>query len=88
MDVPTEVVDFANSNVCEMKANFERWAAVAENLDDHLLICGGKSRLGGRHKDCTFIGEVGSNKELHMLEKRYGASSMALNGSTMWIIGN
>ena len=70
-----------------MKAHFERWAAVAQNLDDRLVICGGKSRSGGRHQDCTVIEDGKSNKELYMLEKRYGASSMAVNETTMWIVG-
>ena len=70
-----------------MKAHFERWAAVAQNLDDRLVICGGKSRSGGRHQDCTVIEDGKSNKEMYMIEKRYGASSMAVNETTMWIVG-
>ena len=84
---PIEVHDIATTeNYCEMKQPLERIAAVGAILDDHIVICGGKSSEGGRHHTCSVIGK----QELGMVSHRYGAASVVVskdNETMLLIVG-
>ena len=49
-------------------------------LQNSPIVCGGN--LG---KDCVVIGQP--EIEMKMIEKRVGAASVALDQSTLWIVG-
>ena len=70
-----------------MKESFERWGAVGGIVENHVIVCGGKSRLGGRHQNCSIITGSDLFRELKMKEKRYAASAISVNKTTLWIAG-
>ena len=50
------------------------------------IVCGGKNQMDGNwivSQDCVVIGKP----EMEMIEKRSGAASVALDQSTLWIVG-
>ena len=86
--VEGEVFDLTNENgVCETTTPFERWGAVGAVLGKDIVVCGGKSKIGGRHHTCTVIHQSNNATEVSMLERRYGASSVAINDTALWIVG-
>ena len=81
------MIDLVKSDeMCDLKLPFERWGAVGGTLKGEVVVCGGKSKEGGRHQNCNVITKTNSS-ELIMLEKRYGASSININESMLWITG-
>ena len=86
--VEGEVFHLTNENsVCDTTISFERWGAVGAVLGKDIVVCGGKSKIGGRHSTCTVIHQSNNVSEIPMLERRYGASSVAINETALWIVG-
>ena len=86
--VDGEVFDLTNKNsVCRSTIPFDRWGAVGAVLGKNIVVCGGKSKIGGRHHSCTVIHQSSNVTEIPMLERRYGASSVAINETTLWVVG-
>ena len=86
--VEGELIDLSGKNdLCKSKQPFERWAAVGGVLNNSIIICGGKSNIGGRHQNCTLLDDSDKPFEIKMQEKRYGAASVVINDSSIWIVG-
>ena len=86
--VSVEVYDIsAPENICDFKEPFERYAATGGIIDNQIVVCGGKSKQGGRHNDCSVISNEYEHRQLNMQYKRYGASSVTVNITSIWITG-
>ena len=54
-------------------------------LQNSPIVCGGFDNNYSISRDCVVIGQP--EIELEMIEKRSGAASVALDRSTLWIVG-
>ena len=83
-----EIVDFLNPNAKYefLVNNVPRVSfATGGHLQNSPIICGGSQNVFNISQDCVVIGQP--EKEMQMIEKRYGAASVALDQSTLWIVG-
>ena len=86
-----EIVDFLNSNAkYELLANNmpKVSAATGGLLQNTPIVCGGQNKMDGNwnvFQDCVVIGQP--EMEMKMIEKREFAASVALDQSTLWIVG-
>ena len=82
----TEVIDLINPKLrCNLLDDIPaRAGSIGALMNDKLLICGGV-KIGDYYEDCIFIGN--SSKTLRMVEGRIFASSVALNETTLLVVG-
>ena len=62
--------------------------ATGGSLQNSPIVCGGENKRDGNRKifqDCVAIGQP--EMGMKMIEKRVGAASVALDQSTLWIVG-
>ena len=81
----TEVTDLANSNVsCDTFGELEtaRISSVGGVLENTPIVCGGIDSL--IRQSCLIFGQ---SQSVTMTEPRYGAASIVLNTTTMWVVG-
>ena len=79
-------MDFLNPNAkYELLANNVPRVSGATGglLQNSPIVCGGYD--GNYSRDCVVIGQP--EMEMKMIEKRDGAASVALDQSTLWIVG-
>ena len=81
-------MDFLNPNVkYELLANNvpRVGGATGGLLQNSPIVCGGRDDNYSISRDCVAIGQP--EIEMKMIEKRVGAASVALDQSTLWIVG-
>ena len=81
----TEVIDLANFNVsCDTFGQLEtaRGGSVGGVLENTPIVCGGSATL--IKQSCLIFGQ---SQSVTMAEPRYGAASIVLNTTTMWVLG-
>ena len=81
-----EIVDLLNPNAKHqlLTNNVPRVDfATGGLLQNSPIVCGGYD--GRTSQDCVVIGQP--EIEMKMIEKRYDAASVALDQSTLWIVG-
>ena len=83
-----EIVDLLNPNAkYELLANNVPRVDFATGglLQNSPIVCGGRDEQWNYSQDCVVIGQPGM--EIEMIEKRSFAASVALDQSTLWIVG-
>ena len=81
-------MDFLNPNAKYqlLANNVPRVSGATGSLLQNLpIICGGRDEQWNVSQDCVVIGQP--EMEMKMIEKRSGAASVALDQSTLWIVG-
>ena len=54
-------------------------------LQNSPILCGGRDKQFKISQECVAIGKP--EKEMKMIEKKFNAASVALDQSTLWIVG-
>ena len=83
-----EILDFLNPNAkYEFLANNlpRVIGATGGLLQNTPIVCGGRDNMSNIIQDCVVIGLPEMEKK--MIEKRYGAASVTLDQSSLWIVG-